>query len=240
MIVGNRGFFPDHLAQSGRNEMIAGHRKGRLRSSRRRRRKKPSTAPSKPAMSRTICADLFKRRRDEIDGIIVTLPNFGEERAIADTLRLAGLDVPVLVQATPDTPGQMTIRDRRDSFCGKMSRLQQPQAVRHSLLAHHPAHRSSRFRRLRQRSRLVRRRLPRRARPAPHAHRRHRRAPRRVQHRALQREAARSQRHLRRAHRPLRDPRPHRPHEGHRQPRKPNSKPSASTSPPTGAASKRS
>ena len=34
---------------------------------------------------------------------------------------MAGLDVPVLVQATPDTPGRMTIRDRRDSFCGKMS-----------------------------------------------------------------------------------------------------------------------
>jgi L-fucose isomerase-like protein len=34
---------------------------------------------------------------------------------------MAGLDVPVLVQATPDTPGRMTIKDRRDSFCGKMS-----------------------------------------------------------------------------------------------------------------------
>jgi L-fucose isomerase-like protein len=34
---------------------------------------------------------------------------------------MAGLNVPVLVQATPDTPGRMTIQDRRDSFCGKMS-----------------------------------------------------------------------------------------------------------------------
>jgi L-fucose isomerase-like protein len=67
------------------------------------------------------CADLFKKHRETIDGVIVTLPNFGEERAIADTLRMAGLSVPVLVQATPDTPGRMTIRDRRDSFCGKMS-----------------------------------------------------------------------------------------------------------------------
>jgi len=67
------------------------------------------------------CADLFKRNRDQIGGVIVTLPNFGDERAIADTLRMAGLGVPVLVQATPDTPGRMTIRDRRDSFCGKMS-----------------------------------------------------------------------------------------------------------------------
>jgi L-fucose isomerase-like protein len=67
------------------------------------------------------CADLFKQNRESIDGVIVTLPNFGDERAIADTLRMAGLNVPVLVQATPDTPGRMTIRDRRDSFCGKMS-----------------------------------------------------------------------------------------------------------------------
>src|SRR5437763_1724770 len=67
------------------------------------------------------CADLFRKNSDRIDGVIVTLPNFGDERAIADTLRMSGLRVPVLVQATPDTPGHMTIRDRRDSFCGKMS-----------------------------------------------------------------------------------------------------------------------
>jgi L-fucose isomerase-like protein len=36
-------------------------------------------------------------------------------------LRAAALPVPVLIQATPDTPGQMTITHRRDSFCGKMS-----------------------------------------------------------------------------------------------------------------------
>jgi L-fucose isomerase-like protein len=51
----------------------------------------------------------------------VTLPNFGDERAIADTLRLSRLRVPVLVQATPDTPAKMSIAFRRDSFCGKMS-----------------------------------------------------------------------------------------------------------------------
>src|SRR5205085_8979471 len=56
-----------------------------------------------------------------IDGIIVTLPNFGEERAIADSLRLADLRVPVLIQATPDDAKKMTIAFRRDSFCGKMS-----------------------------------------------------------------------------------------------------------------------
>ncbi len=72
--------------------------------------KKPNTAPS-----------FFRKHADQIDGVIVSLPNFGDERAIADTIRLARLDVPVLVQATPDEPLKMTIAFRRDSFCGKMS-----------------------------------------------------------------------------------------------------------------------
>jgi L-fucose isomerase-like protein len=67
------------------------------------------------------CAELFRANSGRIDGVIVSLPNFGDERAIADTLRLARLNVPVLVQATPDTPSKMSISHRRDSFCGKMS-----------------------------------------------------------------------------------------------------------------------
>ncbi|HEY3707693.1 MAG TPA: fucose isomerase, partial [Terracidiphilus sp.] len=63
----------------------------------------------------------FKKHAEEIDGIIVTLPNFGEERGIVDAIRLSGLKVPVLVQATPDRSDNMTIAVRRDSFCGKMS-----------------------------------------------------------------------------------------------------------------------
>src|SRR6266545_939741 len=120
MIVGNRGFFPDHLAKTGREEMIAaiqgaGHRVVALA---------PEDSKHGAVETREEarkCADLFQRNRGGIDGVVVTLPNFGDERAIADALRGAGLDVPVLVQATPDTPGRMTIRDRRDSFCGKMS-----------------------------------------------------------------------------------------------------------------------
>ncbi len=120
MIVGNRGFFPDHLARSGRTEMIAaienaGHSVVA-----------PGVQDTKFGAVETraeavCCADLFRKQGDAIDGVIVTLPNFGDERAIADTLRGAGLSVPVLVQATPDSPGRMGIRDRRDSFCGKMS-----------------------------------------------------------------------------------------------------------------------
>ena len=120
VIVGSRGFFPKHLADSGRKtilELLA----------------KEGIDAVCLTLEDTLygavqtqndaqkCADLFKSRRDDIDGVLLTLPNFGEERPIADTLRWSGLNVPVLVHAFPDTSDRMTIQDRRDSFCGKMS-----------------------------------------------------------------------------------------------------------------------
>jgi len=67
------------------------------------------------------CAELFREHAGSIDGLLVTLPNFGDERAVANTIRWSGLNVPVLVHAFKDAQASMTIRDRRDSFCGKMS-----------------------------------------------------------------------------------------------------------------------
>jgi L-fucose isomerase-like protein len=120
LIVGNRGFFPDQLAKNGREEMIQALTKagmdvvvlGPVQS-------KHGAVETHEEAKR--CAALFRAHADRIDGVIVTLPNFGDERAIADTLRLARIDVPVLVQATPDSQSKMTIAHRRDSFCGKMS-----------------------------------------------------------------------------------------------------------------------
>ncbi|MBE3111328.1 MAG: fucose isomerase, partial [Acidobacteria bacterium] len=120
VIVGNRGFFPDHLAKSGRTDMLAAVEAFGARAVALGPADTKHGAVETRADSRA-CAELFKAHREAIDGIIVTLPNFGEERGIADAVRMAGLDVPVLVQATPDAPSKMTIRDRRDSFCGKMS-----------------------------------------------------------------------------------------------------------------------
>ena len=120
LIVGNRGFFPDHLAKSGREEMLNVLKAAGMDVVALSPEESKHGAVETRVESRR-CADLFKANRDRIDGIIVTLPNFGEERAIADTLRLADLRVPVLIQATPDEPKKMTIAFRRDSFCGKMS-----------------------------------------------------------------------------------------------------------------------
>ena len=120
LIVGNRGFFPDHLAKTGRDEMTQALGKAGMDVV------VLGTEESKHGAVETYeeakrCAALFKSKADAIDGVVVTLPNFGDERAIADTLRLARLGVPILVQATPDTQSKMTITHRRDSFCGKMS-----------------------------------------------------------------------------------------------------------------------
>jgi len=120
LIVGNRGFFPDHLAKSGREEMIQVLRNAGIEVvALLPEQSKYGAVETHEEAKR--CAELFRSKAEGIDGVIVTLPNFGDERAIADTLRLARLHVPVLIQATPDRPGKMAITHRRDSFCGKMS-----------------------------------------------------------------------------------------------------------------------
>lgn len=138
LVVGNRGFFPGHLVKTGREEILAVIKKSgydviALGADETRYGAVESREESKKL------ADLFRANRDKIGGIIVTLPNFGDERAIADALRMAELNVPILIQAFPDTASRMTISDRRDSFCGKMSvcnNLQQF-GVRYSLTTLH-------------------------------------------------------------------------------------------------------
>jgi len=120
VIVGNRGFFPDHLCETGRKTILKVLAEEGINA---------LILPAEVGKFGTIeslseaqqCADLFKQHRDEIDGVLITLPNFGEERPIANALRWAGLNVPVLVQAFPDDASRMAVADRRDSFCGKMS-----------------------------------------------------------------------------------------------------------------------
>lgn len=120
LIIGNRGFFPDHLCESGRETILKvlaeeGVTVVTLSPEETHFGSIESVADARK------CADLFRAHRDEIDGVLVTLPNFGDERAVANALRWAELNVPVLVHAFPDEPTMMNIANRRDSFCGKMS-----------------------------------------------------------------------------------------------------------------------
>lgn len=120
VVVGNRGFFPPHLCLDGRVIILNILKAVGIEA---------IIVPDESTNSGAIeslqearaCADLFRAHRDEIDGILVTLPNFGDERAVANTLRWADLRVPVLVHAFNDAAEKMSISHRRDSFCGKMS-----------------------------------------------------------------------------------------------------------------------
>ena len=120
VIVGNRGFFPDHLCETGREEVLRVLLEEGI---------KVITLDASDTLFGSVeslqdaekCAALFRAHQEEIDGILVTLPNFGDERGVANAVRLAELNVPVLVQAFPDERDKMTATDRRDSFWGKMS-----------------------------------------------------------------------------------------------------------------------
>ena len=67
------------------------------------------------------CAALFSKNRDKIDGVIVILPNFGDELGVVNTLSQAKLNVPVLIQACDDDNDKVDVYSRRDAFCGKLS-----------------------------------------------------------------------------------------------------------------------
>ena len=120
VIIGNRGFFPGHLCETGRKTILKVLAEEGIQTI--ALTPEDSTYGSIESIhDAQKCAELFKAHRDDIDGVLVSLPNFGDERAVANTLRWSGLDVPVLLQAFPDDPQQMTLVNRRDSFCGKMS-----------------------------------------------------------------------------------------------------------------------
>jgi L-fucose isomerase-like protein len=120
VIVGNRNFFADSLVAEGRKKIlekleafgvdvvIVDEQTTKL-------------GAVETWSDSQKCAALFKQHQDKIDGILVTLPNFGDEKGVADAIRLSGLSVPVLVHAFPDTTSELTVAGRRDAFCGKLS-----------------------------------------------------------------------------------------------------------------------
>ena len=120
VLVGNRGFFPDALCREGREAVLAALKRAGIAAVALSPRDTKHGGVETPADARK-CADLFRHHAAAIDGILITLLNFGDERAAADAVRWSGLQVPVLVHAFPDSPDRMGVDRRRDSFCGKIS-----------------------------------------------------------------------------------------------------------------------
>jgi L-fucose isomerase-like protein len=120
IILGNRDFFPDPLVLEARRDLLALLERMDVA---------PIVLDEKATKMGAVetwsdaqqCGRLFRERREEIDGILVCLPNFGDEKGVADAVRLSELRVPVLVQACPDDLDQFGVERRRDAFCGKIS-----------------------------------------------------------------------------------------------------------------------
>ncbi|MHC4099233.1 MAG: fucose isomerase, partial [Planctomycetota bacterium] len=135
VIVGNRGFFPDILAKQGRKSILEVLKKNGFNSvalpmqetkygaveTFADAKKCAALFAKNAARDAKKCAALFAKNAARIDGIIVTLPNFGDEKAVAETIKRSGLNVPILIHAEPDTQANMSASNRRDSFCGKIS-----------------------------------------------------------------------------------------------------------------------
>jgi L-fucose isomerase-like protein len=120
LIVGSRQFFPADLCEAGREDMLRALAEEGIRA--------VSLGPSDTQYGAVstlddalIAAEMLAAHAHELDGIVVTLPNFGDEKAVADTIRQSGLNVPILIHAYPDRRGRMDQARRRDSFCGKIS-----------------------------------------------------------------------------------------------------------------------
>lgn len=120
VIFGNRDFFPDQLITEARADMTALFAELGIRGIWLGEQDSKLGSVETYADARK-CADLFQTHRREIDGILVCLPNFGDEKAVADTIKMAELNVPILVQAYPDDLDAFNVERRRDAFCGKIS-----------------------------------------------------------------------------------------------------------------------
>ena len=120
VIVGTRGFFNPAHAANAREEALK-----RLDELGYKYLIMPKDATSNGAVETLQEAQkyarFFREHQDEIDGLIVILPNFGDEQGVVETISRARLDVPVLVQACNDEPDKVSIKERRDSYCGKIS-----------------------------------------------------------------------------------------------------------------------
>jgi len=120
VIFGNRDFFPDKLVAEARADLEKLFAELGLEAV------MLGTGDTKLGGVETFddslkCSQLFRANRDRIGGVLVVLPNFGDEKGVADTLKMAELNVPVLVQAYPDSLDQLDVVRRRDGFCGKIS-----------------------------------------------------------------------------------------------------------------------
>ena len=117
LLIANRGFFPSSVIESAREEMTqAVERAG------------AEALIMDASLTRygavetrdegEVYANFLAEHAGEYDGLIICLPNFGDENGIKEAIK--DVKVPILLQAYPDELGKMDFACRRDAFCGKL------------------------------------------------------------------------------------------------------------------------
>jgi len=118
LFFGNRGFFPESLIAGARKEIS-----DVLNSLGIETLMLPEDATRYGAVETAaegrVYARFLEEHKGEYDGVVLSLPNFGDENGASEALRNAG--VPIYVQAYPDELDKMDFDHRRDAFCGKFS-----------------------------------------------------------------------------------------------------------------------
>ena len=117
LLVANRGFFPSTVIESAKDDMREAARRCDIELL-----EIPESLTRYGAVETTaegnLYAEFLKQHYGEYDGIIVCLPNFGDENGIKAAIKDS--NVPMLLQAYPDEIGKMDFASRRDAFCGKL------------------------------------------------------------------------------------------------------------------------
>jgi L-fucose isomerase-like protein len=118
VFFGNRGFFPASMHESARREMAAvlkANGYGALMLDADATRYGAVETPKEGRLY----ANFLREHRGQFAGVILCLPNFGDETGAVAALKDAA--VPILIQAYPDELDKMAPELRRDAFCGKFS-----------------------------------------------------------------------------------------------------------------------
>lgn len=117
LLVGNRGFFPSTVIDAAREEMLQAAKKVGVELLMLDKELTRYGAIETRAEGE-IYANFLAEHYGEYDGLIICLPNFGDENGIKEAIK--DLNVPILIQAYPDEIGKMDFANRRDAFCGKL------------------------------------------------------------------------------------------------------------------------
>lgn len=118
LFFGNRGFFPGEVIAEARNTLVEACRKNGydyliMDENLTRYGAVETIAEGK------LYAKFLEENKGKYDGIILSLPNFGDENGAAVAFK--DINVPLLVHAFPDEIDKMDFAHRRDSMCGKMA-----------------------------------------------------------------------------------------------------------------------